>query len=351
MSEPMKIECTVDPMKVQIPIAKTFIQYPVLRNPSLEAFVQERETTSCPASRMASIDEEDEAPCTPTANLNNIHAIAKEIDYTVKNTFIDGCDWDSLRRPSLEGFYHERQLKSCPASRTQSLDDAYSPMKKQVPSFDAVHFPMKINEEEVQDGDAQEFQISGIRSRSISLEEWSWDVERPALRSHSLEECLRDIEAKYQDLEPFDDISESTKTRTPEYTASVTPEDISDHEEDIKAEDAKPCAISLTNGLGLWSAGSAQHFTGNCKPCAFLWKDENGCQNGAECVFCHMCPPGEKKKRKKEKLQMRKTYRIARQAHQQYQQPQAFPEVGQSQAFQVVAQPQAFQGVAYYRMC
>jgi hypothetical protein len=66
--------------------------------------------------------------------------------------------------------------------------------------------------------------------------------------------------------------------------------------------------ISLTDTLGLWSTGSAAHENGTCKPCAFLWKDpkEPGCQNGQACSFCHLCPPGEVKRRKKEKMFMRK---------------------------------------------
>lgn len=46
--------------------------------------------------------------------------------------------------------------------------------------------------------------------------------------------------------------------------------------------------------------GSQGHQFGNCKPCAFLYT--KGCGNGVECPFCHLCPPGEKKRRKKEKV-------------------------------------------------
>lgn len=45
------------------------------------------------------------------------------------------------------------------------------------------------------------------------------------------------------------------------------------------------------------SAGSAQH-PHKCKPCAWYWKPE-GCESGKNCVFCHMCPDGELKNRKK----------------------------------------------------
>jgi len=278
---PIQLEYSTEPVKIQYPMAKTFIQYPALRSQSLEAFFQERGTSSCPASRMPSIDEDDE-PCMPNARSDSLSAthssaIANEIKYTVKNTFIDNPAWESLRNPSLEGFFQERQLKSCPVSRMQSLDDS------------------------------QEGLTTGAQERT-------WDLECQGLKSLSLEECLRDIEAKYQDLEVYDDIS--TKANTDEDTAPPTPQILSDSE-----DETKPCAISLTSGLGLWSVGSAEHSSGMCKPCAFLWKDASGCQNGTNCKFCHMCTPGEVKRRKKQKLAMQKMVR-------QFQQPQAFQQAG-----------------------
>jgi len=45
--------------------------------------------------------------------------------------------------------------------------------------------------------------------------------------------------------------------------------------------------------------GSKLHYTQECKPCAFMFKD--GCKSGISCTFCHLCEPGEKKKRKKDK--------------------------------------------------
>jgi len=52
--------------------------------------------------------------------------------------------------------------------------------------------------------------------------------------------------------------------------------------------------------------GSAGHSLRKCKPCAFAWK-ESGCQSGASCKFCHLCDPAEKKRRRKAKLQVRRT--------------------------------------------
>lgn len=47
------------------------------------------------------------------------------------------------------------------------------------------------------------------------------------------------------------------------------------------------------------TGGSALHYYGACKPCAFLYE---GCMNGMDCQFCHLCPPGELKRRKRVKL-------------------------------------------------
>lgn len=44
------------------------------------------------------------------------------------------------------------------------------------------------------------------------------------------------------------------------------------------------------------SAGAASHDKQECKPCAFY--HTKGCKSGVDCKFCHMCGPGEKKKRK-----------------------------------------------------
>jgi len=47
------------------------------------------------------------------------------------------------------------------------------------------------------------------------------------------------------------------------------------------------------------SAGSGMH-PHSCKPCAWF-HHARGCQRGDNCEFCHMCPPGEIKRRKKDK--------------------------------------------------
>mmetsp|Transcript_38626 Transcript_38626/g.84119 ORF Transcript_38626/g.84119 Transcript_38626/m.84119 type:complete len:264 (+) Transcript_38626:100-891(+) len=55
--------------------------------------------------------------------------------------------------------------------------------------------------------------------------------------------------------------------------------------------------LYLLGSPQLPTLGSEGHFLGMCKPCAFVFK--GGCNNGIECEFCHLCQPGEKKRRKK----------------------------------------------------
>lgn len=47
------------------------------------------------------------------------------------------------------------------------------------------------------------------------------------------------------------------------------------------------------------TVGSIGHNLGTCKPCAFV--HTKGCGNGTDCQFCHVCLPGEKKRRMREK--------------------------------------------------
>lgn len=54
--------------------------------------------------------------------------------------------------------------------------------------------------------------------------------------------------------------------------------------------------------VGVPTVGSADHHRGTCRPCAFVYT--KGCGNGAQCTFCHLCKPGEKKRRMKEKREI-----------------------------------------------
>jgi len=73
--------------------------------------------------------------------------------------------------------------------------------------------------------------------------------------------------------------------------------------------EASPAEGRLAGRGELPSAGSALHHEGRCKPCAFL--HTKGCGNGLNCTFCHMCGAGEKKRRRKEKVESQRANRAA----------------------------------------
>jgi len=60
------------------------------------------------------------------------------------------------------------------------------------------------------------------------------------------------------------------------------------------------------------TVGSACHHLGICKPCAHAFS-KRGCLNGVKCEFCHLCEPGELKRRQKEMRALKNAIRgIAR---------------------------------------
>eukprot|EP00445_Apocalathium_hangoei_P041172 CAMPEP_0203971444 /NCGR_PEP_ID=MMETSP0359-20131031/98479_1 /ASSEMBLY_ACC=CAM_ASM_000338 /TAXON_ID=268821 /ORGANISM="Scrippsiella Hangoei, Strain SHTV-5" /LENGTH=438 /DNA_ID=CAMNT_0050909419 /DNA_START=75 /DNA_END=1391 /DNA_ORIENTATION=- len=58
------------------------------------------------------------------------------------------------------------------------------------------------------------------------------------------------------------------------------------------------------------SVGSWAHATRRCRPCAFL--HTKGCENGRACGFCHLCGADERKRRRKEKAEVRVAVRRAK---------------------------------------
>jgi len=66
--------------------------------------------------------------------------------------------------------------------------------------------------------------------------------------------------------------------------------------------DAASPAMVATSRLGspeCPTEGSQFHWQGTCKPCAHAFT--KGCANGVGCQFCHLCEPGELKRRQKAK--------------------------------------------------
>lgn len=83
------------------------------------------------------------------------------------------------------------------------------------------------------------------------------------------------------------------------------PQDVGDSKTDAFSPGSPPVwQPTLVPPSQLPSKGSAGHAVGTCKPCAF--QHTKGCENGEECSFCHLCSPEELKRRRKDKLEMRR---------------------------------------------
>lgn len=158
------------------------------------------------------------------------------------------------------------------------------------------------------------------------------DFPAATLRTPSLDEYYKQREIKSEPPADPDDrkdtfafqaapIPEGADTSSSTDSGDVY--DLADLDQNDTSESDEPIPISLAQTIvGLppapvvFSMGSQMH--PNCRPCGFVHKPE-GCQNGTACQYCHLCPPGEIKERKKTKIMVRKMNQYAAQAQRQAQ--------------------------------
>jgi len=69
-----------------------------------------------------------------------------------------------------------------------------------------------------------------------------------------------------------------------------------------ESSNAGDATRTVLGSAELPSKGSALHRWGACKPCAFVFAE--GCMNDTNCQFCHLCEPGERKRRRKERRKL-----------------------------------------------
>merc|ERR1712217_725042 len=67
---------------------------------------------------------------------------------------------------------------------------------------------------------------------------------------------------------------------------------------------AQQAAVPETENTAVIGIAAMQeaHSRGECKPCAYFMHKADGCRQGNDCQFCHLCDKGEGKKRRKEML-------------------------------------------------
>lgn len=184
---------------------------------------------------------------------NKLPEFEYPVPFTIRNTFVD----TGIGRPlSLDEFYEERKIKSCPVEPPPGLEDDDTPGAR-------LHQAMTAGSVML---------AARAAAAAAATSTMSWFVPAPP---------------------PTENLAVSnTFTANSGVQAAALP------------------TLSLANALAepepqlgspeMPTIGSAGHRYGACKPCAFF--TTKGCGNGVDCVFCHLCPPGEKKRRQREKV-------------------------------------------------
>jgi hypothetical protein len=248
----------------------------------------------------------------------------------VRNTFID----EAVRRPaSLDEFFKERMVHSCPASRQQSAlterlqETIFEDVLQEIMTdgsegakdaeADAIDFAgLTQNAEAVPSGSGllsklrtngtevlEKLQQTSILLHSDGLQggvssgfdwDWfsfasdaqAWSLPWPEMHRQGTEIALDSL------LHPEGDYAYDCNQSPPPAPWAPPPPMQFDAPVKPPPEFAPPPPA-------LPSVGSALHATGGCKPCWFIHK--RGCSNGEQCTLCHLCPPGEWKRRRQQR--------------------------------------------------
>jgi len=200
-------------------------------------------------------------------------AMAKEDeDYTVKNTFINT---PLQRSPSFDEFFGVRKVHSSPPSL------AAVPLNRAIGCF-------------------------GISTPSVL----SARNSEADLHMEAAEFCLEQ-ELEKCNLGSASDLgSGSTRAQTLDGRPTAIGSGTFATGSGAVSEVSRAPHDAVEPVLGskeLPSVGSALHAWGACKPCAFI--GSNMCRNDINCQFCHLCEPGEKKRRRKEWLETKREQR------------------------------------------
>lgn len=210
----------------------------------------------------------------------------------VRNTFIDAGP-----SPSMERFLRERVAMSCPGSRVGQLADTFS---ASACTKNLLRAPCASKPAVISLVDA----LADLPTMPSTPEPLS-ECWQPFAQDGSIMSCLQQPTA-------FEVNGQAILMQHGGHAAALQQLSIVIAPLQAQAPGWSPEGISLPAALnqptpgsdGLPNLGSAGHALGDCKPCAFLHsKSGQGCSSGALCKFCHLCAPGEKKRRQKERKQ------------------------------------------------
>lgn len=197
------------------------------------------------------------------------------VPFFVRNTFIDA----GVARPlSLDEFYEERRIHSCPVEAPPGLgsEDGTTPLPSTLPQLPV---PSMIDSFWASAMAASAAAAAATAAAAAASGFWMPPPSNGAFCPGSPAPTSAVPGNSSFSMHP---------------PSSPAPAD--------KAPVLRLADVLVEPDLGsdqLPTVGSAGHRIGTCKPCAFY--HTKGCGNGTECPFCHLCAPGEKKRRQKSK--------------------------------------------------
>lgn len=125
---------------------------------------------------------------------------------------------------------------------------------------------------------------------------------RPCAWFYKPQGCSNGRECKHCHMCPEGELKNRKKNAAKKHVEeNATAEGENDSSESAMMSAPPGLDLAPVPTAGAMSEGSANHGTGDCRPCAWFWKP-NSCLNGKDCLHCHLCPENEIRRRKKDRL-------------------------------------------------
>ncbi|CAE8672864.1 unnamed protein product [Polarella glacialis] len=258
----------------------------------------------------------------PVASVKGLAEFEYPVPLFVHNTFIEA---HAGRPASLDGFYHERQVFSCPGSRISEPPSSDCEPPLAGPRRSVYRPGQQLVQSAAFGGSAGQLFLSvplgGGEGAGAGEERKELSAGSPAIGSRlggappspeldARSECstadtlvsgsngFGQVPTSYSQKEPSSRLSKwfHSFARVPSEASAPRLADVpvlcldQALSASWPAEAAEECDVSL---------GAVGHSRGECKPCAFF--HTKGCDSGKDCEFCHLCPKGEKQRRQKDK--------------------------------------------------
>jgi len=208
--------------------------------------------------------------------------------YFVSNTFIQA---KLGREPSLDGFYRERQLASCHAAiggpEGEETPHALTAAEEAAAAVDdhVANLPGGFQNPAWPFGSVCETPTNAF---NMLPSDASWPcVIPPAPVSQPVVALPVQQQAAFM-VPPDPPAGFPAEPASGSAQTEETPV--------LKLSEAVPQPAVGSSELP--TVGSQMHRWGTCNPCAHA-HTTRGCKNGVECQFCHLCDPGELKRRQK----------------------------------------------------